>query len=222
MLDTSKPVPGLIVHEAKVTAGTLQGRRRGPARGRRRSGANAIRANHSATHLLHQALKVVLGDHVKQAGSVVAPDYLRFDYSHFRSPRPSSWSRSRTWSTGGSATTPGAETKVMGLDEAKKSGAVALFGEKYGDKVRVVTRAPRVDRALRRHPRAAHRRHRPVQDHLRGRHRLGRAAHRRRSPASGRWRTCGSWSTRCARAAELLQDLAEGAGQAGRSRPRSG
>jgi alanyl-tRNA synthetase len=103
---------------------------------------NSIRANHSATHLLHKALKLVLGDHVKQAGSVVAPDYLRFDYSHFAVPSPEQLEQVEdivnTWIRENAE----AQTKMMKLDEARKSGAVAMFGEKYGETVRVVTVHP--------------------------------------------------------------------------------
>jgi len=139
--DTTKPTAGLTVHEVQVTSGTLavgdvvqlsvDGQRR-----------NSIRANHSATHLLHRGLKIVLGDHVKQAGSVVAPDYLRFDYSHFSQPTPEQLERVEDLVNGWIRDNAGAETKVMDLDEAKKAGAVALFGEKYGDRVRVVSVHP--------------------------------------------------------------------------------
>ena len=103
---------------------------------------NSIRANHSATHLLHRALKIVLGDHVKQAGSVVAPDYLRFDYSHFSPPTTEQMEKVEDLVNGWIRDNAAAETRVMPLDEAKKAGAVALFGEKYGDRVRVVSVHP--------------------------------------------------------------------------------
>jgi alanyl-tRNA synthetase len=139
--DTKKPTAGLTAHEVELVSGTFKvgdvvqlsvdGQRR-----------NSIRANHSATHLLHRALKVVLGEHVKQAGSVVAPDYLRFDYSHFSQPTPEQLEQVEDLVNGWIRDNAGAETKVMDLDEAKKAGAVALFGEKYGDRVRVVSVHP--------------------------------------------------------------------------------
>ena len=98
-------MPGRIVHNVKVTEGTFKigDMVQASVDGERRS---SIRANHSATHLLHKALKLVLGEHVKQAGSVVAPDYLRFDFSHFSPMTPSSRTRWKTWSTAGCARTP--------------------------------------------------------------------------------------------------------------------
>jgi alanyl-tRNA synthetase len=141
VLDAKRPVPGLVVHEVHVTSGTLRvgdmvqlsvdGQRR-----------NAIRANHSATHLLHRALNVVLGEHVKQAGSVVAPDYLRFDYSHFSPPTTEQLEQVEDLVNGWILDNADAQTQVMALDEAKKAGAVALFGEKYGERVRVVSVHP--------------------------------------------------------------------------------
>jgi len=141
VLDARKPVPGLVVLDVQVTSGTL---RAGDllqlsVDGQRR---NSIRANHSATHLLHRALKIVLGDHVKQAGSVVAPDHLRFDYSHFSQPTTEQLETVEDLVNGWIRDNAGAETKVMPLDEARKAGAVALFGEKYGDQVRVVSVHP--------------------------------------------------------------------------------
>ncbi len=141
VLDAQRPVTGLVVHRAKVKEGTLKV---GDAvhlsvNGERRK---AIRANHSATHLLHKALKLVLGDHVKQAGSVVAADYLRFDYSAFAAPTPEQLEQIEDLVNGWIRENAGAETKEMPLEEARKSGAVALFGEKYADTVRVVSVHP--------------------------------------------------------------------------------
>jgi alanyl-tRNA synthetase len=139
--DAQRPVSGLIVHHVKVTQGTFKvgDMVQAGVDGQRRS---SIRANHSATHLLHKALKMELGEHVKQAGSVVAPDYLRFDFSHFAPMTHeqidqvedivNTWVRENTE----------AQTRVMNLEDAKKSGAVAMFGEKYGETVRVVTVHP--------------------------------------------------------------------------------
>ena len=139
--DAQRPIPGLVIHHGKVTQGQLKvgdtldlsvdGERR-----------DAIRANHSATHLVHRALKIVLGDHVKQAGSVVAPDALRFDYTHFAAPSRDQLAQVEDLVNRWVRENSEAETRVMRLDEAKRSGAVALFGEKYGESVRVVSIHP--------------------------------------------------------------------------------
>ena len=100
---------------------------------------SAIRANHSATHLLHEALRLVLGDHVAQKGSLVSPDRLRFDFSH---PKPISDEELREVEEIANAIVLKNEpvaTRLMSVDEAIASGARALFGEKYGDEVRVVS-----------------------------------------------------------------------------------
>jgi len=99
---------------------------------------SAIRQNHSATHLLHEALRQVLGDHVAQKGSLVAPDRLRFDFSH---PKPMSAEEiDRVEDIANDIVTQNAPvtTRLMAVDDAIASGARALFGEKYGDEVRVV------------------------------------------------------------------------------------
>ena len=139
--DAQRPVQGLIVHHVKVTQGTFKvgDMVQAGVDGERRS---SIRANHSATHLLHKALKMVLGEHVKQAGSVVAPDYLRFDFSHFAPMTHEQQDQVEdivnTWIRENAES----QTRIMNLEEAKKSGAVAMFGEKYGETVRVVTVHP--------------------------------------------------------------------------------
>lgn len=98
----------------------------------------AIAKNHSATHLLHKALKVVLGDHVNQAGSDVSPDRLRFDFTHFSAMTDEEIARVQDIVNDEIQLALPVETKVMSLDDARKTGAQALFGEKYGQEVRVV------------------------------------------------------------------------------------
>jgi len=135
---TERPVPGLVLHRVRVKRGALrigQPVRASVDASRRRMTAK----NHTATHLLHAALRQTLGDHVKQAGSLVAPDRLRFDFTHFSPLTPQEMDRieeavnAQVWEN------RGVTTRVMGLDDALASGAMALFGEKYGEQVRVVS-----------------------------------------------------------------------------------
>ncbi|HTZ03218.1 MAG TPA: alanine--tRNA ligase, partial [Xanthobacteraceae bacterium] len=97
-----------------------------------------IRKNHSATHLLHEALRQVLGDHVAQKGSLVAPDRLRFDFSHPKPMTAGEIERVEDIANNIVLQNSPVTTRVMALDDARQSGARALFGEKYGDEVRVV------------------------------------------------------------------------------------
>ena len=137
----SKPVGSLVVHKGKVQEGTvavhdvlsltLDAWRR-----------QKIRANHSATHLLHKALKVVLGETVNQKGSVVQPTALRFDFSHFSPVTAEQLERVEDLVNEWVGDNKDSTTKVTSLAEAKAAGAVALFGDKYGEKVRVVTVHP--------------------------------------------------------------------------------
>ena len=98
----------------------------------------AIRLNHTATHLMHAALRQVLGDHVTQKGSLVAPDRLRFDFSHYEGVTPEQLQEIENLVNGEIRKNIAADTNLMTYDDAIESGAMALFGEKYGDKVRVL------------------------------------------------------------------------------------
>jgi len=135
--DTRKTA-GVVIHIAKVVEGSLkQGQ---PARltvdHARRS---RIRANHSATHLLHEALRRALGDHVAQKGSLNAPDRLRFDFSHSKGLTPAELKAVQTEVNDFIRQNTPVETRIMTPDDARAIGAQALFGEKYGDEVRVVS-----------------------------------------------------------------------------------
>ncbi|NHX27845.1 alanine--tRNA ligase, partial [Escherichia coli] len=100
---------------------------------------SAIRANHSATHLLHEALRETLGDHVAQRGSLNAADRLRFDFSHAKALSAEELAKVETDVNAFIRQNSPVETRIMTPDDARAIGAQALFGEKYGDEVRVVS-----------------------------------------------------------------------------------
>jgi alanyl-tRNA synthetase len=135
--DTQKRVGDLYVHFGKVDQGTLKvGTPLSLEVDHERR--SAIRKNHSATHLLHEALRQVLGDHVAQKGSLVAPDRLRFDFSHPKPMTTGEIERIEDIANDVVLQNAPVNTRLLGRDDAVASGARALFGEKYGDDVRVV------------------------------------------------------------------------------------
>lgn len=99
----------------------------------------SIRSNHSATHLLHEALRETLGDHVAQKGSMVSPDRLRFDFSHTKAVGAEEMKQIEQMANSIVLQNSPVETRLMEVDDAIEAGAMALFGEKYGDEVRVVS-----------------------------------------------------------------------------------
>ena len=136
VIDTVNAVPGLVVHRARVTGevragqdalATIDGERR-----------DDIRRNHTATHLLHSALRAVLGDHVRQQGSLVSPEYLRFDFSHHAAPTSEELDQVFALANEAVLTGIDVETTETSREEAEGMGAIAFFGDKYGESVRVV------------------------------------------------------------------------------------
>jgi alanyl-tRNA synthetase len=139
VLDTPPaPAPGLIVHRVKVERGGL--RLFDPVSAivdaEKR---DATRRNHTATHLMHAALREVLGTHVKQAGSVVAPNYLRFDFTHYQPLTRDEVAEIERLVNYHVLRNEPVRTDILSLDEAMQTGAMALFGEKYAERVRVLT-----------------------------------------------------------------------------------
>jgi len=161
VLDTFAPVPGLIVHRVRVDRGTVTHSplpvefNQPTAKSIERAMNNPIaevvtaevdvekrdatRRNHTATHLAHAALREVLGGHVKQAGSVVAPNYLRFDFNHFQPMTADEIKEVERLVNEQILRNVKVDTDVMPVEEAMKSGAMALFGEKYSGMMRVLT-----------------------------------------------------------------------------------
>jgi len=137
VLDTRKPLPDLIVHSVKIMEGTLSVSDKVTLTvDRERRGA--IARHHSATHLLHAALRLTLGEHVRQAGSLVTEKRLRFDFTHFQAVRPVELARIEDIVNGKIRENLPIEKTEKAFDTAVSEGALAFFGDKYGDVVRVI------------------------------------------------------------------------------------
>ena len=136
--DTQKKAGDLFVHVGTVEQGTLK-----PGTALQlevdHARRSSIRAHHSATHLLHEALRQVLGDHIAQRGSLVAPDRLRFDFVHQKPITAEELARVEDIANEVVLENDEVTTRLMAVDDAREAGARALFGEKYGDEVRVVS-----------------------------------------------------------------------------------
>ena len=136
--DTIKDPTGLIIHKGKIISGRIE-------KGETvtlivdKSRRDATKCNHTATHILHFALRKILGDHVKQAGSLVAPDRLRFDFTHFSQTDPETLDKIETLVNQKIRQNIPVRMIEMDAEEAFKTDATALFEEKYGDRVRVIS-----------------------------------------------------------------------------------
>ncbi len=137
VLDTVKPFEDIIVHKGRVKKGTFRTGDAVLAKVDAEARAETAR-HHTATHILHATLRSVLGEHVKQAGSLVSPDRLRFDFTHYTALTERERDRIEELVNERIIENHPVETEVMDIDQAVASGAMALFDEKYGDTVRVV------------------------------------------------------------------------------------
>ena len=144
VLDTTFALPNLRRHLARITDGTITAGQQATAAidAERR---DATRRNHTATHLLHHALRQVLGDHVKQAGSLVAPDRLRFDFSHYEQVTPEQITEIERIANSATLANTGVRAFETTKADAEEMGAIAFFGDKYGDIVRVLEAGPSVE-----------------------------------------------------------------------------
>ncbi|HKG47919.1 MAG TPA: alanine--tRNA ligase [Pyrinomonadaceae bacterium] len=138
VLDTYSPAQGLIVHKIRVDKGSFKVGDTVSAEVDVEK-RDATRRNHTATHLMHTALREVLGTHVKQAGSVVAPAYLRFDFTHYQPLTAAEKEEIERLVNYHILRNEPVQTDEMAIEEAMHSGAMALFGEKYGERVRVLS-----------------------------------------------------------------------------------
>ena len=137
VLDTQVPIPGLYAHRVRVRKGTIARDQKVVARVDELTRSSTA-SHHTTTHMLHAALRETLGPHVKQAGSLVAPDRLRFDFSHFAPMQPGELETIESRVNDKIQENLAVETSEMPIDKALEQGAIAFFGEKYGDRVRVV------------------------------------------------------------------------------------
>lgn len=144
VLDTVYAVPGVHRHRVKALEGAVETGQEAAASidVERR---DAIRRNHTGTHLLHWALREVLGDHVKQQGSMVGPDRLRFDFSHFDPLTPAQTAAIEDLVNAEVLANPAAEHPEVTKAQAEEMGAIAFFGDKYGDLVRVLKAGPSLE-----------------------------------------------------------------------------
>ena len=137
VIDTIRLKGGIVGHVGKVTAGSFNVGDKVTLTVDEKKRIDTAK-NHSATHLLQEALRIVLGNHVEQAGSLVTPDRLRFDFTHFQPMTEEEIEKVEAIVNEQIAKSIDVETKVLAIEDAKKTGAKALFNEKYGDTVRVV------------------------------------------------------------------------------------
>jgi alanyl-tRNA synthetase len=136
--DTVKDPTGLIIHRGEVVSGKIE-RGQVVTLSVDEEARRSTECNHTATHILHTALRQVLGDHVKQAGSLVTPDRFRFDFTHFSQVTPAELDEIETIANRYIRENKPTDTQEMEAEAAFKTGATALFEEKYGDMVRVVS-----------------------------------------------------------------------------------